>query len=359
MKPRKRTCSIEFLVRATAMVVVLVVAPYAPETTHSAEVEPQVGPLGLPRPPLGVLTACPTSISVSLDNLISMKEFGALPDLTSVDVTPSFNCALQYAKANGLRAIYFPRGSYFFNTPPQSIDFPITIIGDGKGITGLIRNYAASSASNGLLTFLSGSSNSSVRDLGIVADKGTSHGSAISIVASENTALGYFLFSNLYLSAWSGGNWDDTVHIDGTARTTSTVGSEPIGVRDLDFQNCSVFGAARGAMWLDGVVGFNFIGGGIIQAGGVDGTSGKVYISPSFNGTSGLPSYYININTTYVAGILMQASVHGHFSAYFPFPITTTSYDIDNIVIGHVESGGVGPGVQPNWLQSKYIDPAQ
>jgi hypothetical protein len=142
------------------------------------------------------------------------------------------------------------------------------------------------------------------------------------------------LFSNLYLTADPGGNWDFTVYVDGRAKS-----SDPIGVRDVDFQNCSVFGAADGAMLLEGAQGFNLIGGGVFQAGGVPGTSGEIRISPSYNGTSGMLSNYMNINTTFVNEIRMQASQHGHFSAYFSAKITTSKFSFDNIVIGHVEGG--------------------
>ncbi len=74
--------------------------------------------------------------------------------------------------------------------------------------------------------------------------------------------------------------------------------------------------------------------------------------SGPFTLASGLPSYYVNINSTFVDGVLMQASCNGHFSAYFTAQITTSGFSSDNIVIGHVEGG-----VQKWWYQSKYIDP--
>ncbi len=292
---------------------------------------------------------CPSSPPVSADNTLNIKDFGAVPDQGSaLNVAPLLNCALEFAKAHNLRAIYFGHGTYTFNTPPQNIDFQITIGGDGKGRTILSRNYNASGPSEGLLTFLAGSSSSSVRDLGILAAKSSSHGSAISLLANESTAPDWSFFSNLYLSAEPGGKWDDTVFVDGRLRNNNS-----IGVRDLDFQNCSVFGAADGAMRLEGVEAFNFIGGGVFQAGGFLNTSGKILISPSFENLPGeFPSNYVNINTTFVDGILMQASQHGHFSAYFTAPITTSSFSVDNMVIGHITGG-----VEPFWQQSKYIDP--
>jgi len=303
-----------------------------------------------------------------------MKDFGALPNQNAgLDITPCFTCALQFAKSHTLRAIYFSAGTYYFNTPPQSIDFQITIMGDGKGRTAFFRNYNASSPSEGLLTFVAGSSSSSVRDLGIVANNSTSGGSAISLIASSNTAASspspdFSLFSNLYLDVQPGeppANWDTTVYIDGTARQAKKVNgvyTEPIGVRDVDFQNCSVFGAAKAALWLDGVVAFNFLGGTVTTG---RGGSGKIAISPTYHATSGsgdsgLPSYYVNINTTFVDGIQMQASNDGHFSALFTAPITTSPFSFDNIVIGHVVGGVVGgvPGSGPPlWQKSKYIDP--
>jgi hypothetical protein len=310
--------------------------------------------VGACSPVLQALT-CPSAVSISADNLITMKEFGAIPNQgNALDIAPIFNCALGFAKSHSLRAIYFDEGTYSFYTRPNPIDFPITVVGNGKGRTVLSRDYNGSGPGDGLLTFIAGANGSSVKDLSVVAGVATSHGSAISLIASSSAPAGvlpspdYSLFSDLYLSAVPGGNWDDTVFVDGRARNTS-----PMGVRDLDFQNCSVFGAAEGAMRLEGVVGFNFVGGGVFQAGGVSGTSGKILISPSYEGgASEFTSYYVNINTTFVDGILMQASQHGHFSAYFSSPITTSSYSVDNIVIGHV----VG-GVQLYWQQSKYIDP--
>jgi len=83
-------------------------------------------------------------------------------------------------------------------------------------------------------------------------------------------------------------------------------------VRDIDFKNCSVFGAANAAILLEGAQAFNFIGGGIFQAGGVKNTSGKISISPGYNGdpTVALPSNYVNVMTTFVDGVLMQGSQH-------------------------------------------------
>jgi hypothetical protein len=295
---------------------------------------------------------CPSSPPVSADNSINMKDFGAIPEQGSaLDIAPLLNCAIGFARSHKLRAINFTYGSYAFKTRPQQIDFPITIAGDGKGRTYLNRTYTASSPSEGFFTFLAGSGGSSVRDLGIVATNSSSHGSAISLIAAQATAPDYCLFSNLYLSVY-GGSWDNTVYIDGRARIGTTA-DPSIGVRDIDFQNCSVFGATNGAILLEGVVGFNFIGGGIFQAGASGNVqtppSGKVQISPSYKGQktcdgpytleSGLPSFYVNINTSFVDGIVMQASCHGHFSAYFSSPVTTGSFSSDNVVIGNVAGG--------------------
>jgi hypothetical protein len=223
-------------------------------------------------------STCPSEPPVSADNLINMRDFGAVPEQGSaLDVAPLLDCALNFAKSHKLRSIYFPYGTYTFNTPPQQIDFPITIAGDGKSRTYLARNYNASSPGQGLLTFVGmspgspfvmGSASSSVKDLAIVAAVSTSHGSAISLIGGPNSAPDFSIFSNLYLGALenpsnptAGGNWDNTVYIDGRARIEAPIiGVTPIiGVRDVEFQNCAVFGAANGAMLLEGVVGFNFM----------------------------------------------------------------------------------------------------
>jgi hypothetical protein len=94
-------------------------------------------------------------------------------------------------------------------------------MGDGKGRTVLIRNYNASNADEGFLTFLAGSNSSSVRDLGIVAAKSSLHGSAISLIASAANAPDFSLFVNLWLSADPGGSWDVTVNVDGKLRKQS------------------------------------------------------------------------------------------------------------------------------------------
>ena len=299
-------------------------------------------------------SACPSAVPVTADHMVNFKDFGGVPNQFGVDMTPFFNCALNYVKANQLRAIYIGYGWYWFQTQPQSIDFPVTIYGDGKGRTYLIRYYTATSASQGPLTFLAGANSASVRDLAVVAGQGSVHGAAISLVANATNSPSFMFFSDLYLSADPTGNWDYTVYINGVLKN-----QDPIGVRDLDFHNCSVFGAANGAMLLDGVVGFNFIGGGTFPAGGVLGTQGLVVVSPSVDGSlnangqpNGLPSYYLNFNTGPMGGLVLNAALHSHFSAYFQEPVTASSFSVDNIIIGHA-----GMGAALSWKQSKYIDP--
>jgi hypothetical protein len=53
---------------------------------------------------------CPTSPTLTEDGLVSMGNFGAVPYTPTLDTTPLFNCALQFAHSHNLRAIYFPKG---------------------------------------------------------------------------------------------------------------------------------------------------------------------------------------------------------------------------------------------------------
>ncbi len=82
---------------------------------------------------------CPSSPPVSADNSINMKDFAAVPrPEVHPDVVPLLNCALTFPETHGLRAIYLVAGPTPSTPLPQNINFPITILGDGKGRTYLV-----------------------------------------------------------------------------------------------------------------------------------------------------------------------------------------------------------------------------
>ena len=110
---------------------------------------------------------------------------------TGRDSTAALNVALNYAKANKIKNILFSKGTYTFTSKPISIDFGISLIGQGKGRTLLYRQYNETN-SEGLLTFIGGSGSATVSDLGIVAANNTSGGSAIKLVGTMSGSPDFF-----------------------------------------------------------------------------------------------------------------------------------------------------------------------
>lgn len=268
---------------------------------------------------------------------ITIQDFGGVADGTT-DNTPALNAAIAAIQA-GLcktRTIYFPAGGYHFKTRPNDITTSVQIIGENKGATALFRDFSGATDADGLFNFRAGSGSSRVDNLGIVGNTGTTGGCLISMVAGATSAGGDFSrFSNLYLTS-AGNTHKYTIYMDGSARS-----SAPIGIRDVFFDSCSIFGATDAAIYAKSVVALHFNDCDTFPAGG---TSGKMIVT----GTSSVYSYYVTFSGGTLYGIDFDYTYFSTINvAVIGGNITNTANTNGVVVI----AGSIG-SVQENWTSS-------
>ena len=208
---------------------------------------------------------------------IDATAYGLVGD-NSTDNTAAFNAAITSMIANGDRYLFFPKGNYKFNSKPNDIPSGIILMGAGIVQTTLIRNYNAGSGQEGFLVWTGlNEGGGGAWDMSIQAGQSTSSGAAIKLVATAAKSPDGANFRNLWVTVQGSpaGTWNYTVYVDGSAR------SSPQGVRDTYWQNCHIFGASTSAIYLNNVVGYTFVGGGVYSAGGATGkvtiTGGSTY----------------------------------------------------------------------------------
>ena len=268
------------------------------------------------------------------------------------DNTEILNSALNYVNTNNISKIVIPEGKYFFHTKPDDIDFDIEIEGSGKNKTILYRDYIELNG-NGFFNYTPGSAGSKLSNMTIKSTVSSSGGAALRLYGNLTGAPDFSVFENLILTYETNANknWDYAVVIDGTERTALSVGGA-IGVRDVDFFGSQLFSGKVGALRLNGVVAFSFQGGGIFWGGNKPSEGPKVAVY--IDGTEEVESYYINIDTTVIPGLLLQRSIYGNFRAgVIDGDITTSSFTRDNLVLGPVYGT-----VEEFWVNSKHINPA-
>jgi hypothetical protein len=239
-----------------------------------------------------------TTVQGAIDELalwsISLASFNAVGNGVADDTVP-YNNFIAAVLASRSKRGYIPAGTYKITAQPADITSPIILFGDGMGRSTIERTYNGT-AGKGFLAFGPGSNGSVVRDLTIRSVAGTSGGAILSIVATAGGAPPSFLtFENLYLTTAGSDTHVNTVYIDGTPRVTA-----PIGVRDISFKNVHVFGSNGYSMYLAGVIGFSFTGGGVYPAGGTNAASGGVQITG--NGTT-VNSQYVTFDIVTSGGL--------------------------------------------------------
>ena len=284
------------------------------------------------------------TVASKLQEFVSVKDFGAVGD-GSTDNTPAFNALLAAAAASSLTSltVYFPSGTYYFNSQPNDISVKLKIVGDGVGATLLYRNFNGLTDADGLFNFTAGANGSSVDNLGIISATGTSGGCLISLVATASGAPDFCRFSNLYLTSNNSDNWK--IYIDGTLRTSS-----PIGVRDTFITNCSIFGGATGGIYAKDAVALHISDTDTFPAGG---TSGKITIAGS--GGGGNLSYYVKITGSSINGLDLS-NVNQVFvsAALISANIVNASSATDCLVFARC-----GSTIQSNWTNGLFIDSTQ
>lgn len=167
------------------------------------------------------------------------------------DDTQAFNDQIAAQARSRDRVIEFPSAQCAFYSQPDPIYNGISLVGQGKSSTVLIRKYSG--------TFLTVRGNGSrIQDLTIYADAGTSNGFGIFLVADNNSVGGNHVLRSIWVTG--NGTWGIPIFLYGTERTIP-----PIGIRTVTAYDVSVFNAEFWAFECWDCIGFEWHGGGAYQ----------------------------------------------------------------------------------------------
>ena len=192
----------------------------------------------------------PVAASVTLRSPVVVPIFEAMPK-DGGDATPAFNAAAEAGCTSpSTRSLHIPAGTYTFRTPPAQINCALSVIGEGKGATTLVRAY------NGgrFLVWGRGTDQSGggLRDMSIAADTGTNGGTAVLIIATvdaDDTVNSYnrhsFFIDNVQVGRQAVDNtsWDYGLYLDGSANDNGDPKLAP-GIRGI-YVDRSSFGGTR------------------------------------------------------------------------------------------------------------------
>lgn len=180
------------------------------------------------------------------------------------DATPAFNASVAQlcASAND-RVLRLSAGRFVFNSVPKPIACAVTVEGQGKGATVLIRNYSNE-------TFLrwaigGDQGGGGVNGLSIFAGPNTHGGIAIYVTANQDTNCSVnshnrhqFSVDDILIGREDGtSDWFIPVYMDGSQNPGAN--GCPPGLRGVDVFRTSVAGYTVGAFWNYGVNGAFFL----------------------------------------------------------------------------------------------------
>ena len=228
-----------------------------------------------------LITAILLCISVTVRADVNAVDYGFIPDDPTYDNTVKLDSFVQSDPDDTI--LYFPKGSYYFNSQPQIIDKGITIRGGGTNVTTFVRNYVPSSYSDNLLHF---TRTAVVKNIAILAK--TQGGGAIKL---EGLPASSSVLRDLYITAMTGGNY---------AIPLTLASSHRLGIRGITIDNVELFAATIHGAWFQNVRGLtaNFQ---YYPAGGV---VSHVVIQ----GSAGYRSSSIKINTRHLPFIYFYAT---------------------------------------------------
>lgn len=142
--------------------------------------------------------------------------------------------------------LYFPEGTYYFNTKPNKIDRNINIKGAGVNNTTLVRNFQPVDLYESLIH---ANKTIMIEDLSIHAILAKNGGCAIII---ESTAASSSKLSNLYITSPDGSTYGCSIYLNGL--------NTQLGIRTCILENIESFACTVHGLWLNNVKGLNMMG---------------------------------------------------------------------------------------------------
>ncbi len=268
-------------------------------------------------------------------NYFDLSWFG---DLSSSDRTPLLNTAISEIPSGSVLTL--PAGSHPFQTRPNDINKQVWILGSGKTVTGISKDFQSQNAWDAVFNFTNANSsrlsNFNVYATGGSQQNGIGTGSIVSINITGSNSSDAIVLEDLWLSstAPSGqANTEYMIYVDGSIRTS------PGGVRDMSMRDCFVFGGEYGSVYLKTVVDFSWQGGICVAAGG---KKGVVKVT----GISSNKSYAVNIDIDNC--IELDIDYANYVVARGLFGKVTNTPNAFGCHVGGIVSGTV----QDNWVDS-------
>ncbi len=188
--------------------------------------------------------------------MISLMDY-VTPDGVS-DCKAGFDAALTALAATSSRTLLVPAGVYRFLSPPAPITCALNLVGEGKAVSWLIRDYTG--LGNYLLKIVGGQDwygGGSIRDLSFGAGPGSSGGICVYILPhseTDPTVLSKnphgLLIDNTQIGRFTtdGGTWAFGIYLDGS-QNPGTNGAAP-GARAIAIRNTSVSGHTTAPVYL-------------------------------------------------------------------------------------------------------------
>jgi hypothetical protein len=277
---------------------------------------------------------------------VSIEEFatGGWTIDSGLDATPTLNAALA-AIATGAfktRTLYFPPGSYNFNTKPNNITASTLLVGAGMYRTYIFKRFVSANPGDGIFNFRGGtgigseSSGVYAMNMTSAASPTSSGGCLISGISSASSSgftgtIGYVHCRDLYLTSGSGGH-DYAIYLDGSV--------PGVAVRTFLIHGCIIFGGVLGGLYASSCTNLQLVG---CNCTNVPGT-GKIVLT----GIAGYPTQAMIHGTAFAGGFDLDYCVQTSIVAS---SIGTIINNTANTQYVHV-SAGYWAGAQDNWLFS-------
>lgn len=272
-------------------------------------------------------------------------DYGAVGDGVADDTVAYNNFITALNNDPKKRTGYLASGLFRLSAQPVAPRYGVNLIGDSVSTCALIRDYNGV-AGVGLLDIRE--NGISARNFGIQSAPNRTGGSAISIVSSATYSCSFVTIEDMYLTSQGNNTWDNTIWIDGTAKTTPATGA-----RDLAFRNVNVFGANGYSVYARGAQGWTWYGGGIFPASGTNAASGGLLIT----GTTAVPSVQVRMDIVSVAGINLTQCNDVRIEASRIGALAGVSINNDSTAADCRVIGEVSGTVAANWTQqSSYTE---
>jgi hypothetical protein len=267
----------------------------------------------------------------------------------SSDDTPAFNAFIDACAAGPTKQCFMPPGNYNFTSRPNCLHGQINLFGAGIGPTVIYRNYNETDPTRGLFCISSFAANdSSIGNMGIYGKAGTTGGSLISINQPVGPPIGFLHFHDMVLSTTGNCTTEYMLYMNGTLNSVA-----PIGIRDDNFDNITVFGAKTYSIYGAGLVGFSLMGGGVFPAGCTSSASGDVV----FGGTPAVQTTEVMVVNQTIQGQLsfdntINATILTNSLGSVGGTSVTNSATVDSV---SVMAGNIAGACQTNWTNSACV----